>query len=62
MNEFLTARQLAMRLQVSPDTVRGWARAGKIPEIRLSAKVRRFDLEQVLKAVRPRPEVSHVGG
>ena len=47
----LTAAQLAERLQVRPSTVRLWARTGKIPEHRLSAKVRRYDLAEVLSSL-----------
>jgi excisionase family DNA binding protein len=49
--EILTAEKLARRLEVTPDTIRGWARAGKIPTIRLSRKVIRFDLHAVMAAL-----------
>lgn len=52
MQELLTAGQLADRLQVSPDTIRSWARSGRIPEIRVSHKVRRFDPSDVQNALR----------
>ncbi len=42
MAELLTTAQLAKRLQVSPGTIRDWARDGRIPQIRLSQKSRRF--------------------
>lgn len=57
MRELLTAAQLAERLKVRPSTVREWARSGKIPEHRLSPKVRRFDLAEVLSC-RDRKEVT----
>jgi excisionase family DNA binding protein len=50
--QYLTAEQLALRLQVSADTVRAWAKDGRIPEIRLSAKVRRFDPAAVDAAIK----------
>lgn len=54
MDEFLTTRQLAAYLQVSPETVRAWVRTGRIPEIRVSAKVRRFKIVDVERALRHR--------
>jgi excisionase family DNA binding protein len=54
MGDLLTTSQLAERLQVSKDTILGWARSGVIPEIRISAKVRRFSLDDVVKAIRER--------
>ena len=52
MTELLTAAQLAERLKVRPSTVREWAKTGRIPEIRISAKVRRFDPAEVEAALR----------
>jgi excisionase family DNA binding protein len=52
MSEFLTTRQLAERLQVSPETIRDWARKGRIPVIRVNAKIRRYDLAAVLASLR----------
>jgi len=48
----LTAEELADRLAVSPSTVIEWAREGRIPEIRASARIRRFDYEDVLAALK----------
>lgn len=56
--ELITTAELAKRLQVTADTVREWTRKGSIPAIRLSAKVIRYDLRQVLKALASRPGVS----
>ena len=57
--EFLTARQLAAVLQVSESTVRRLARAGRIPSVRLTPRLIRFNLKAVCKALdgttRPRP-------
>lgn len=49
--ELLTAEELGAELRVRPSTVKQWARAGRIPEVWLSSRVRRFRLEAVLKAL-----------
>ena len=49
--DLLTARDLAERLRVSPETVREWARRGCIPALRLSPKALRFDAKAVLAAL-----------
>ena len=52
----LTATELADRLRVTTPTVLRWHRAGKIPAVRITAKVLRFDLAEVLAALkRPAP-------
>jgi excisionase family DNA binding protein len=50
--ELLTAEELAERLAVSERTVRQWARSGRIPEVRASQRVRRFDYEAVVAALK----------
>jgi len=50
MQEWLTAEELARRLKVGPETVRTWAREKRIPAIRISPKVLRFDLEAVARS------------
>jgi predicted site-specific integrase-resolvase len=58
----LTANQLAERLHIRPRTVQAWARLGRIPTVKLSAKVVRFDWQAVLTVLREQakcPEVSH---
>lgn len=52
--ELLTARELAKRLRVSPETVRAWARRGAIPTLRLSRKAIRFNVAAVLKSLAER--------
>jgi len=48
-NELLTAVQLAGRLGLRPRTVQKWARTGRIPCVRISYKVIRYDWQKVLK-------------
>ena len=49
--EFLTARQLAEFLQVSESTVRRLAREGRIPVVRLTPRLARYNLQTVLRAL-----------
>ena len=49
--EFLTARQLAQVLQVSESTVRRLAREGRIPCVRLTTRLLRFNLKAVCRAL-----------
>jgi len=49
--EFLTARQLAAVLQVSESTVRRLAREGRIPSVRLTTRLIRFNLKAVYRAL-----------
>jgi excisionase family DNA binding protein len=49
--QFLTARQLAVILQVSEATVRRLARKGRIPSIRLTSRIMRFHLASVRDAL-----------
>jgi excisionase family DNA binding protein len=50
----LTDGELADRLKVPVGMVRYWAKAGRIPSIRISRKVTRFRLADVLAAVEAR--------
>lgn len=49
--EFVTARQLAEVLKVSESTVRRLARDGRIPCVRLTARLMRFNLKAVYRAL-----------
>jgi excisionase family DNA binding protein len=49
--EFLTARQVAEVLQVSESTVRKLAREGRIPSVRLTTRLTRYNLQSVLRAL-----------
>jgi len=51
-DDLLTATELAERLRVKPSTVLGWQRAGRIPAIRLSHKILRFNLGEVVAALK----------
>jgi len=57
--EFLTARQLAAVLQVSESTVHRLAREGRIPSVRLTPRLVRFNLKAVFRALdgaaKPKP-------
>jgi excisionase family DNA binding protein len=48
---FLTARQLAEILQVSESTVRKLARDGRIPVVRVTPRLTRYNLQSVLRAL-----------
>lgn len=50
-NEILTANELAAKLKLKPETIRVWAREGRIPSIRPTPKILRFDLQKVLQAI-----------
>ena len=49
--EFVTARQLAAFLQVSESTVHRLAREGRIPSVRLTPRLVRFNLKAVCRAL-----------
>jgi excisionase family DNA binding protein len=53
-DDLLTAPELAARLGVRPGTVLAWHREGKIPGLRLTHKVLRFRLADVLSALEGR--------
>lgn len=63
--EFLTARQLASVLQVSESTVHRLAREGRIPSVRLTPRLVRFNLKAVCRALdasaRPKPGTRQQG-
>ena len=50
--QFVDAVALAEMLSVKPRLVRQWARAGRIPSVRLSPRIVRFDPDEVEKALR----------
>jgi hypothetical protein len=50
-DDLLTAGELGARLRVRPGTILAWYRGGRISARRLSPKVLRFSLVDVLKAL-----------
>jgi predicted site-specific integrase-resolvase len=50
-DDLMTAKELADHLGVKPGTILGWHRQGKIPTRKLSHKVLRFSLRDVLAAL-----------
>lgn len=52
MIELLTTEELSHKLQLAPSTIRRWVRANRIPAIRVTAKVIRFDYSDVCEALR----------
>jgi excisionase family DNA binding protein len=54
--KLMTAEEVASELQVRPGTIRLWARQGLIPSVRLSHKVRRFQLDDVIAALKSAKE------
>ena len=60
-SDLLTTEELAAYLRVQPSTVKEWARQRRIPELRLSPHVRRFRLDEVLRALRPEAETVAAG-
>jgi excisionase family DNA binding protein len=51
-DDLLTAAEIADRLRVRPSTILEWQRSGRIPSIRLSHKVLRFNLGDVVTALK----------
>ena len=49
--DLLTAEELAERLKVKPATIRQWSRSGRIPSRRLSHKIIRYCLADVVAAL-----------
>lgn len=53
---YLTARELAPRLRVTPATILSWHRRGLIPSVSVTRRPVLFDLAEVQKALRKRSE------
>ena len=51
-SQLLTLKQLAGRLQVSPETLRKHYRLGTIPGVKLGHRTLRFDMPAVIEALR----------
>ena len=54
--EYLTARQLAEILQVSESTIHRLRHTGKIPFLKISDRLIRFNMKEVRHALRPHQE------
>lgn len=52
MQNLLTARQLGERLGLRPRTLIRWAGEGRIPALRATQRVIRFDLADVMEALK----------
>ncbi len=50
--EIVTAKELAERLNLKPETIRIWARQGLIPSLRPTPKVLRFEMRSVMAAIK----------
>jgi excisionase family DNA binding protein len=57
----MTAAELAERLGVKAETVLLWHRNGRIPSRKLSHKILRFSLADVVAALEARPEAEGQG-
>jgi Helix-turn-helix domain len=51
---YLTGEELGRILRLKPATVSEWAREGRIPSVRLSPKIVRYKLNDVLAALSSR--------
>ena len=54
-DRFLTVAEVAADLRISPDTVRRWIAAGKLPAVRVSARdlrIERAEYDQLLAELR----------
>ena len=48
----ITTAELAERFQVTPTTIRQWVRDRRIPAIKVSRRIIRFDLQDVLATLK----------
>ncbi len=61
-DDLMTAAELAARVGVRPGTILQWHRKGRIPARKLSPKVLRFNLSEVLSALHDVPDQGHESG
>ena len=54
MMKLMTVAQLARRLGIKPNTLRGWARTGAVPCIRLTSGCIRFDAREIKQMLQAR--------
>ena len=55
-DELLTAAELGARLRVRPATIRLWTRDGIVPAVRITGKIIRYDVTEVVAALRQRSQ------
>ena len=60
--KLVTAKVLAEHFTVGIETITRWARLGVIPSVRPSRRILRFDLAEVERALRAKPQRFSVGG
>ena len=51
VGQWMTTRQLAIRMNTTTKTIREWAKRNRIPVVRISPKSLRFDWDEVAKAL-----------
>jgi excisionase family DNA binding protein len=56
VKRLVTTRELARLLGVTTETIRHWARSGRIPCLRIGQKTIRFDRDSVLRAIQTERE------
>ncbi len=61
-DDLMTAAELAARVGVRPGTILQWHRKGRIPARKLSHKVLRFNLAEVLSALQLVSDSDHEAG
>lgn len=52
-SDLLTKEQIGKRLSIKPETIARLARQGKIPQIKISHKIVRYDYSAVIAALQP---------
>jgi predicted site-specific integrase-resolvase len=60
-DDLLTRDMLAKLIHVKPGTISEWTRRGRIPAVRLSLKVVRYRLSDVLAAILPENQAKKGG-
>jgi excisionase family DNA binding protein len=54
MGRYATTDELAARFRVTVETIRSWARRGKIPSVRVGRRPLLFDIDEVDRVLRER--------
>lgn len=61
-DKLISTRELASRLALSVRTIRAWARAGRLPVLRLASNRLRFDWSEVRDVLRATRGTERKGG